>query len=687
MKIRPLNLIALLWITLTSQNAQSEVPATAAQGIQDPEIAPALEASLRVDPAKSEIVPSEIAITRGDTIRFEGVLRDADGIRVTGAAWGVFAVPGIFQVQAIKSEHEDSYLLWGEGIGDTALRAVIVVPRGNTVVYKDLARVPVRVREWPAARIEIEEPAYGAYVGSEFRLGGRVITDRETEHASAVIEWSSGGRDVATITPDGLVRFNKPGPVEIRAASEGLRETRVIEVKPNPVAAVSLETGVVDVRTGDVVRSVVHVEDKAGRALRDVHVAYSVRATSGADGGAVAYEDGVFVGERPGTYLLEATAGGRSAAVTINVVPRRVQQRATLVGRGLVPHVATSDLWVFEGADGRDYAYTGTHAHGGGERMFVWDVTDPRDPALTDSVLVDARVVNDVKVNADATLAVITREAASDRKNGIVILDISDPAHPAVLSQFTDRLTAGIHNVWIYGDLVYAINDGTRAIHIVDISDPEKPTHVGRWELRPGDDNKYLHDVWVKDGLAYVSYWNDGLVILDVGAGSKGGTPVEPQLVSSIKYPSGHTHTAFRYGDYVFVGDEIMGCSECTNGPRGYVHVIDVRDVERPEEVAKFEIPDAGSHNIWVEDDRLYIAYYQGGLRVVDVSGELRGDLYAQGRQIAHFDTRGERGEAIIPNSTMAWGPQPFKGHIFVSDRHSGLWIVRLEPQAAFRLP
>ena len=36
-----------------------------------------------------------------------------------------------------------------------------------------------------------------------------------------------------------------------------------------------------------------------------------------------------------------------------------------------------------------------------------------------------------------------------------------------------------------------------------------------------------------------------------------------------------------------------------------------------------------------LEDDKLYVGYYQAGLRVVDISGELRGDLYRQGRELA----------------------------------------------------
>ena len=43
--------------------------------------------------------------------------------------------------------------------------------------------------------------------------------------------------------------------------------------------------------------------------------------------------------------------------------------------------------------------------------------------------------------------------------------------------------------------------------------------------------------------------------------------------------------------------------------PRGYFHFIDFTDMEHPKEVARYELPEAGSHNLWVEDDVLYVAY------------------------------------------------------------------------------
>jgi hypothetical protein len=210
-------------------------------------------------------------------------------------------------------------------------------------------------------------------------------------------------------------------------------------------------------------------------------------------------------------------------------------------------------------------------------------------------------------------------------------------------------------------------------MNIIDLADPASPRNLGRWELRPGETDKTLHDVWAEDGYAYLSYWDDGLVILDVGAGTHGGTPRAPTFVSSISYPEGNTHVAWRDRDYVFLGDEIG----TPDGMRGFVHVVDVSDIENPRQVAKYDLPEAGAHNVWVENDILYIAYYQGGLRMVDVSGTLRGDLYRQGRELGLFRTAADVGEGVVPNAPMAWGPQPHKGHVFVSDMNSGLWVIK----------
>jgi hypothetical protein len=205
---------------------------------------------------------------------------------------------------------------------------------------------------------------------------------------------------------------------------------------------------------------------------------------------------------------------------------------------------------------------------------------------------------------------------------------------------------------------------------------------------------RYLHDVQVKDGLIYLAYWRDGLVILDVGKGIKGGSPEHPQFVSQLRFNHNElygpewiagTHTVFRYKDYVFVGDEVFPPNFDIEGkgrisPRGILHVVDVSDIEHPKKVAEYAVPEAGAHNVWVEDDMLVMGYYGGGGRVLDVSGELRGNLYNQGREIARLWPGDSAGYRV--NLPLTWGAQPHDGLVYFNDINSGIWITKLgEPR------
>jgi hypothetical protein len=109
----------------------------------------------------------------------------------------------------------------------------------------------------------------------------------------------------------------------------------------------------------------------------------------------------------------------------------------------------------------------------------------------------------------------------------------------------------------------------------------------------------------------------------------------------------------------------------------GYYHVIDFTDFEDPRIVARYEVPEFGTHNLWVVDDVLYAAYYEGGMRAVDLSGELMGDLKRQGREIAVFKSFDPA--CYIANAPMVWTAHPHKGRVFFSDWNSGLWSVEVE--------
>jgi hypothetical protein len=552
--------------------------------------------------------------------------------------------------------------------------------------------IPVTVNPPAVARVELGELGGALYTGTVRTLPAVVYDVNGAERAEVEVSWSSSAPRVASFDSFGYLNLHTAGSFTAVASAEGKSSSTTMNVLANPLATIDIALDRDSIRTGDVVHITATGRDGSGAAIEDVPVLFSFTAAPddqlGQRASGQITQDGRFVADTPGIYTIVATSGAASNRVSLRADARNVEMQLEEIGRGEVYDTHTSDLWVWEGVDGGDYAVTGTWGADGDAHF--WDVTDPAAIKRISTVSVDARTVNDVKVSEDGRYCVISREGASNRKNGIVIFDVSNPRDPKRLSTFDENLTGGVHNVFIDGHHIFALSAGQR-YDVIDIEDPLQPSAVGTFEL--GTPNHSIHDVWVEDGIAYSSNWGDGLQLVDVGNGVAGGSPTNPVWMAEYAYPSGRNHAAFPYRDketgrfYVVAGDEAFPYGlQVTGGPtypRGWLHFVDFTDLENPEEVARYQVPEAGSHNLWIEGDMLYAAFYNGGVRVVDISGELLGDLYRQGREIAFFLPSSTEG--FVVNAPMVWGPQPYKGHIFFSDWNTGLWAMKLSPKKGRR--
>jgi len=542
----------------------------------------------------------------------------------------------------------------------------------------------------PVRNVVITPTSERFFVGASVRHEATVYDETDFLRRDVPVTWSTDDPGIASVDRYGELTAHRAGIAILTATAEGVRQSHRYTVIPNPIRTLTLSMSQDSARTGDVLHATAIALDAGGQRVSDAPVSFSLIAHP--EDTVVAQfppaeidQQGRFVAQKAGDYTILAIAPGHVARYTVQIANRLVTQEVQFIGQGPVRDVPTSDLWIWEGVDGRDYAVTGTWGANG--VAYFWDVTDPSSPELIDSVVVDARTVNDVKISEDGRVAVISREGASNRRNGIVILDVTNPRDVQIHSTFDDELTGGVHNVFIYDNHVYAVNNGRR-FDVINIEDPTNPYRVGRFELdTPGH---AIHDVWVVDGIAYTSNWGDGVVLIDVGNGIMGGSPSNPIKITSYADFGGATHAAFPYESptgkfYVFMGDErgrpgfdgqegnvppLMG---------GYIHIVDFTDPMNPEEVARYEVPEAGSHNLWIEDDKLYAAYYNGGMRVVDISGELKGNLMYQNREIARYLAYDPEG--YVPNAPFTWGPQPYKGNLFFAEHNSGLWAVKLQPR------
>ena len=644
-----------------------------------------LDAGLRV--ARITTEPAEIAFEAGSAASVAIVALDADG-NVVDASLRIRGSRGL--------SHSDGILSAATG-GDYRLIISVVLPADATAAPASLS-VPVHV-SWPAvATVEVGTASdKRLYAGTTIRFEAAAFLSSGNSRPEAHFDWSSSDESVATVDLWGAVTAHAAGSVTISAEFEGVLGTVEIDVRDLTASRLEIRGGSDQIRQGDVL-TLEAVAMDGGQAIHDIPVTWSVffepDDTINAPGAAGIVEDGKFVGEVPGQYTVLATAGDLVARRKVDVRARGVVQDIELVGRGSVSDQRTSDLWIYEGMDGRDYALTGTWSASGW--AFFWDVTNPGAIVKMDSIQVDARTVNDVKVAPNARYAALSREGTSTRRNGPVLVDLSDPQNPVIASYIDDpHITGGVHNMFATNDYLFALANGDKYV-IFDVTDLSNPKFVSEYN----HPNSRVHDVWVHDGIAYSSEWGTGVVVVDVGNGKWGGSIENPTFVTNVPYPVGRTHAAFPYYSasadkfYLFLGDEIMGRGDqawrgtgLNRVPpqggtpvafSGYIHVIDFTDPMNPKDVARYEVSEFGTHNSWVEDDILYQAYYDGGVRMVDVSGELMGNLATQGREIAVFKPFDPNGWAA--NVSVVWGAQQHKGNVFFTDLASGLWSVKLLP-------
>lgn len=619
----------------------------------------------------AELTPATTDISVGQKVKFSATVKDASGNKTSAPATAWFAAP--FDLAGVDESGTVSFFSPGEVL-------VGAIVGGKPVFTR------VMVKPGPVTRIDIEPVKTSLVVGATTKLSAVARSSEGNPRSDVSLNWTSSTPDVATIDAAGVVTAISPGQTAISASSGSGSSSVNLMVVQSSLTGLSIEPRSTNARTGDVVRF--NVRAKSGQADN-----YAVRWT--VSGPAATIDpDGGFVAELPGSYVIIAASGPQEAIASVVVAPRNAERTLEVVGRAPIKDLEAAEQWIIG-----NYAYLSTIS----DKLLVYDISDPAHPKLTDSIKVDARLVNDVSTTADGRILVISREGASNRKNGIAFFDTSNPAHPKPISEYTETVTGGVHSAFVDGHYVYLTDDATGSMRVIDFADVKNPKEVARWEVpsqvattitsSSGDREvvgRYLHDLQIVDGLAYLAYWRDGLVILDVGKGIKGGSPEHPQFVSQLRfnhhelYGNGWlagTHSVFRYKNYVFVGDEVFPpifdiISRKRIPVRGIVHVVDVSDINNPRKVAEYPVPEAGAHNMWVDGDIMYMGYYNGGGRIVDVSGELRGDLYRQGREIGRLwagDPEGYR-----PNLPFTWGAQPHNGLIYFNDVHSGIWIVKL---------
>lgn len=211
------------------------------------------------------------------------------------------------------------------------------------------------------------------------------------------------------------------------------------------------------------------------------------------------------------------------------------------------------------------------------------------------------------------------------------------------------------HNIFIdtLNAKLYACGTNNIGMKILDISNPVSPSL-----LLDFNDVAYVHDCYVKNDTAYLNCGFDGLRVYDFS----GGTPILLGLLDF--YPNqGYNHSGWLSSDgsvYCFIDE--------TEGTR--IKLCETENlalIQIDETFGSADYQNYVPHNIFVLNQLAFVAYYNQGFRIFDISKRPI-------QEIAYYDTFTDE-TAYKLNG--AWGVYVFENtqQIVVSDRQNGIFL------------
>lgn len=256
-----------------------------------------------------------------------------------------------------------------------------------------------------------------------------------------------------------------------------------------------------------------------------------------------------------------------------------------------------------------DYAYVAHFIDG----LWIYDVSDPA--AITKVAALaptDYGIWNDVKLynSGDSLYALM-----ASNSEGMVIVDVTDPLNPEKVA-VSPSVLSSVHTLAVDGNYAYLATTDyeTGGLAIVDLTDPRAPVDAGRWYASEAD-GSIVHDLYVKEGVAYLCAWDAGLVLVDVN------DPSAPQMMGQARYDRASTTS-----HSVWV-TESAGRKIAVEGGEDWdthLRIIDVdpESAEFLDVIGELKLPEQVSiHNIMgASDTTALVSWYQYGIRLVDLA-------------------------------------------------------------------
>jgi hypothetical protein len=367
-------------------------------------------------------------------------------------------------------------------------------------------------------------------------------------------------------------------------------------------------------------------------------------------------------------------------------------QKIQLRGR-LAPACATTSSLKFADiyADG-NIAVMGSYNCRG---VFIMDVSNPDAPTLSSWYNPGA--------NIQFLEAIVIGNrgyfGAGGGTEGVHIVDLTNPAAPVLLGKVNATTGGGyatIHEMMVFdqGGARYLLENSNsttnQPLRIIDVTNPTAP--VLKWQFTSGTGG-WIHAMHIRGTRMYLSSFSSPRVDIYDIANLATQTPT---FLGSVQVGGNSNHSSWTNE----TGEYLYSAREFSNGD---LRVYDVRNPATPLLVKTFRAGDLAlnaitPHNPVVMGNKLYVAWYQAGTQVFDITNP------ADPVRIGQYDTytpefapseeemrtleKAEPWDIVCgsPNAERAlptsyggnWAVYPFLGEnkVLLGDLTSGLMVV-----------
>lgn len=244
------------------------------------------------------------------------------------------------------------------------------------------------------------------------------------------------------------------------------------------------------------------------------------------------------------------------------------------------------------------------YVNGTNNGMRILDLSDPERPR--DVAGWHTRYVHDCFVRGDRAYL------ANINNGGFTILDVSDKANPVELG-FTSYNGAATHNCWTdkTGNYLYTTDEtGSGHLRVWDVRTPQLAVQVNEWTA---NSLASIHNVVVRGDSAYVSYYTEGIHVLDIG------NPGAPRQVGYYDtYPGASGGYNGAWGVYPFAANRNIYASDIQGG----LFVLGMTEEGQP--LADFQLDPPQSQIAVPGESQLWLYFdlfnHAGGTRTFDLN-------------------------------------------------------------------